>query len=442
MRWSLVFAFGLAACKTGDSKAPTWHQDVAPVISQHCTGCHVAGGIAPFALDSYEAAAPMAPAVAAAIESGEMPPWFAKETADCQPRKPWADDLRLSDDEIAMIRAWADAGAPEGDEKNAATLIPPPQISLDADTTLAPIAPYTVDGDQDQFTCFTLDPQLTETMWITGAQIEPGNPKVVHHVLVFDDPEGQSATLADANGRWDCSQDLGVSDLSLVSAWAPGDIPMRTPPDVGMPITPGHRLFMQIHYHPTGTGAADPDSTKVALQWTSSRPSKQTVLMLIGNSSSTNDGLDPDPDDRGTAEFRIPADIPDHIESMTYPIDDTGSYPIWVVGTHMHMIGTDMRITLHHGEPTTDEPADECLIETPGWDFNWQRGYAYNAPIDELPKLHHGDTLHLTCTYDNTMDNPGTRTALAQKGLDAPTDVYLGETTLDEMCLGVFGFIY
>ena len=76
-------------------------------------------------------------------------------------------------------------------------------------------------------------------------------------------------------------------------------------------------------------------------------------------------------------------------------------------------------------------------MQTPHWDFNWQRGYSYDAPLDEVPVLRGGDTLHLRCTYDNTLDNPGVRQALADAGLDAPQDVYLGETTLDEMCLGV-----
>jgi len=47
--------------------------------------------------------------------------------------------------------------------------------------------------------------------------------------------------------------------------------------------------------------------------------------------------------------------------------------------------------------------------------------------------------LTLDCTFDNRMNNPHLAAALADQGLDAPIDVYLGEQTLDEMCLGVFG---
>ena len=48
----------------------------------------------------------------------------------------------------------------------------------------------------------------------------------------------------------------------------------------------------------------------------------------------------------------------------------------------------------------------------------------------------------MRCTYDNTLDNPGTRRALDDGGYDAPIDVYLGEGTLDEMCIGLFSYVY
>ncbi len=31
--------------------------------------------------------------------------------------------------------------------------------------------------------------------------------------------------------------------------------------------------------------------------------------------------------------------------------------------------------------------------------------------------------------------------ALSEQSMDEPVDVYLGESTLDQMCLGVFGLI-
>jgi hypothetical protein len=46
-----------------------------------------------------------------------------------------------------------------------------------------------------------------------------------------------------------------------------------------------------------------------------------------------------------------------------------------------------------------------------------------------------GDKLNVRCTYDNNMDNEKVAASLLEQGIQAPRDVKLGETTLDEMCL-------
>ena len=89
-----------------------------------------------------------------------------------------------------------------------------------------------------------------------------------------------------------------------------------------------------------------------------------------------------------------------------------------------------------------EQPAEECLLQTPHWDFNWQRGYRYDAPLDELPTAGPGDVLQFRCTYDNSLDNPFVRDALDEQGLTEPREVRLGEESLDEMCLGAFAVAY
>jgi hypothetical protein len=48
----------------------------------------------------------------------------------------------------------------------------------------------------------------------------------------------------------------------------------------------------------------------------------------------------------------------------------------------------------------------------------------------------------MKCTYDNTLGNPKVVQALKEQGLSQPKDVSLGETTLDEMCLGAYEVIF
>ncbi|PIG97081.1 c-type cytochrome [Deinococcus sp. UR1] len=86
---------------------PGW-ADVAPTVEASCASCHRAGGIAPFALESYEQARPMAAAMAEAVRSGQMPPWMPGGRTP-----PLRYERKLTDQEIGVIVAWAEAGAPQ-----------------------------------------------------------------------------------------------------------------------------------------------------------------------------------------------------------------------------------------------------------------------------------------------------------------------------------------
>jgi hypothetical protein len=440
---------------TGD--APTWHQDIAPLVMEHCTGCHQDGGIAPFALQSYEQAKMWSPSFDAPLRAGTMPPFLAQETDDCQPRFGFKDELRLSSEQIERFKRWNDAGCPEGDPDSAAPLPAPPDLSLQgADLDVKIPSPVTIDGTGDKFICFSLAPDFTplkptgpeaallgDRVLIDGAQVHPGNSAIVHHVLVYTDREGKSASLAGEQGYYDCFGGPQLDAPGLLMAWAPGGTPVTAPAGVAMALPSTGRIVVQVHYHPSGAPQVD-DSTSVQLRaYRDGIPEYIGALNLIGNArgaTANGMGLQPGPnDDAGKVEFRIPAGAVDHTETMRFPLPRaTADYRLWAVGTHMHYVGTDMRIGITRANPQ-DEPAEECLLETPHWDFDWQRGYLYDVPIDQAPTAKTGDVFELKCTYDNSMQNPFVQTALSEQGLSAPRDVLLGEQTLDEMCLGIFG---
>jgi hypothetical protein len=160
-------------------------------------------------------------------------------------------------------------------------------------------------------------------------------------------------------------------------------------------------------------------------------------------------GLLPGPDDPPTGPaFVIPAGSRDHTEAMDLIIPKEIAVPIkiFAVATHMHYVGTDMRVELDRskrsGGAPAGEPVEECLLETPRWDFHWQRGYSYDAPFDQLPTVQAGDVLKLRCRYDNSMQNRFVAAALKEQGLGEPREVRLGEQTLDEMCLAALGVAF
>lgn len=432
---------------TGSVELPdqvTWHQHISPLMQEKCLGCHNEGGIAPFVIETYDQAKEWASSMQRAIQSGLMPPWGAEETDECAPIGVYRDDIRLNDDQKALFAKWIADGRLEGDAASA----PPPVAAFslnltDPSRSLTIPSEVTVEGTSDDFVCFTMDPQITEPVWLTGSQVRAGNSAIVHHALVFLDRSGAGEELADENGQYRCFGGPRTDDIILLAAWAPGAVPATLPGNTGTPLEPGDKLVMQVHYHPTGEGPQTDASTQVDLKWTTEEPDYVGGLFLIGNfdeegaaiAGGEGFGLVTGPD------FAIPAGATDHQEVLRFFLSDDGEARkrllplyLWAVGTHMHYVGTEMKIT--STSPNGDE---QCLVHTPRWDFNWQRAYAFEGDVEELPVVHAGDTLTMRCTYDNSLGNPFVREALNAQGLSEPQDVVLGEETLDEMCLGVFG---
>jgi hypothetical protein len=430
--------------KTGQEQADTgtvtWYQHVAPIVSERCAGCHQDSGIAPFSVETYEGAAPYAAVMAREVAAERMPPWLARDTDECVPRFGWKDDIRLTDAEKATLAAWAEAGAPEGDPSRPAPLRQGPPLTIeDPDLSLVMPVSVEIDGDADQFWCFVLETGLGSTHYYDQVQVIAGNAAVVHHVLVYRDANDNLDEDRIRDKKYECFGGPGVSGAQLVAAWAPGGVPIQTPPDVAFEFPAGTRLVMQVHYHPTGVPEID-EATSVELRQATGTPSYRASTSLMGNfvaPSVVVGGLLPGPNDpEGGIEFKIPAGVSDHVETMIATA--SSNMIIYGAGTHMHYVGRDMVIHLEHASPQGDEPERECLIHAPEWDFNWQRGYRYDAPLDQVPVARPGDRFIFRCRYDNSMDNPFVREALREQGLDAPRDVYMGEETLDEMCLGAF----
>jgi hypothetical protein len=420
-----------------------WHEDIAPIIVGHCGGCHRDGGPAPFSVMSYETVSGWALPMAIAVQSRTMPPFFAEDTDDCRPRFPWLDDPRLSDDEIAMVVDWADGGAPEGNPDEAAPLPEMPQTDIvDPDLTLVIPSDVTVQGDEDRFLCFSIDPELSDDVWMSQLQLVPGNERIVHHALVYVDATGESAQVAGEDGVYDCFGGAGLAGVAtLVGAWTPGAVPFRAPSDAAVRLPAGSRLVVNVHYHPDPGGAEVDDSTALELKWfEGGTPSWRAELKLEGNQTAAGEdglGLQPGPNDGDAPSFFIPAGAEDHTETMRVQLPgDYANARLWLVATHMHFVGTGQRISV--ARPSGD-PSEECLIETPRWDFNWQRLYAYDVPLSDAPTLDAGDILTLHCEYENTTDNPAVVGMLDEYGFSEPIDVGLGEHTLDEMCLSILG---
>jgi mono/diheme cytochrome c family protein len=382
--------------ETGDEALVTYHRDVRPILAQHCVGCHRAGGIAPFALDSAEATIPFAELIATVTAARTMPPYGADNSGECHT---FRDARWLSDVELASLAAWAEAGAPEGDPATAPA-DPPPPAGLDGEIrTLTMAAPYTPSPElDDDYRCFLIDgaaPAGTDT-FVTGFDVHPGNPEILHHVIVWAprnaDAVAQAIALdeAEQGQGYTCFGTAGVA-ASVVAAWAPGGVPSRYPEGIGIPLLPDAPLIVQMHYNTlAGPDMQDQSSIDLRVVDGGVTPARFTAIADLALA------LAPGESQVSTShEATLPG------MNAGVPLRVHGVFP------HMHTLGRELELTA----------ADEaCLIRVPRYDFHWQLLYFYDEPID-LPA---DQLLSITCGYDTTSRSETT---------------YWGEGTMDEMCI-------
>ena len=106
----------------------TFSKDIAPILQRSCQNCHRPDGVAPMSLVTYDDVRPWARSIKLKTglgpKAGVMPPWYVEKNIGIQQ---FHNDPSLSDEEIAMIAKWVDAGAPRGNPAD----MPPPRTWAD-----------------------------------------------------------------------------------------------------------------------------------------------------------------------------------------------------------------------------------------------------------------------------------------------------------------------
>lgn len=418
-----VCALALCACAdesdpTTPSSAVSYYRDVKPILDQSCVSCHQAGQIGVGLLDSYEEVAARAPAVKAQVVDRIMPPWHASD--DC---RDYHGDRTLSDAQIALIAEWVDAGAPAGDPADA--------IDNDADdagglsridVTLAlPVAYEPSAARADDYRCFPVDWPEADMSYVTGIAVRPGNASTVHHVIAYyAGPEGateyEALDEADPGPGYECYGGPGGAGLpSMLATWAPGAAAGELAGGAGIAVEGGSKVIIQVHYN-TVTWDGAPDTTAIDFK-VDAEVDKVGWFQFFTN-----------PQWPIAKTMVIPAGEPNvqhAFSAMGVSTFLNGGQPFTVYGAglHMHTRGTTANIGV-----TRAEGGDECLLDIPRWDFNWQGGYALAEPVTVQP----GDGLYIECRWDNSTTNQPSVGGMPMP----PSDLNWGEGTNDEMCLG------
>ena len=385
--------------------AATFNKDVLPILQKNCQGCHRPGEVAPMSLLSYAEARPWAKAIKAAVVTKKMPPWFA------DPRYGhFSDERTLSASEIATLASWADNGAPEGDAKDKPAPVSFPEgWNIKPDMIVEMPTEFKLPATGAiEYQYMLVKANFPEDVWVSAAEMRPGNPKVVHHGEVWVLPPGS---------KWMAGATPGVAypqsamEKTLLDDT---DILGKFNPNIGAQnfvfgdsakfVPKGSDLVFEIHY--TAMGQPTTDRTKVGIvfakgshttrYFTSYGPTAHNLVIGAGDSNA------------------------EVVGEMTMATDAKLVY----VQPHMHLRGKDyeMRVVYPTGETQT--------VFKGKFDFNWQMGYNFAEPI-VLPK---GTRLIGISHFDNSPNNPFNP--------DPSKEVRWGLQNWDEMSNAFLGLVF
>lgn len=391
----------------------TW-DDVAPILEARCARCHQADGIGPMSLASHADAAPWAAAIVASTAARTMPPWLVTDDGTCGD---YADSDWLSDLELATLAAWAENGAKAGTTGDLPPVAPPtlgdrrdlelvtPEIVPESEGS--PFAP------NDEYRCVAFPNEAGRDWFLTGYEVVPGNTTIVHHVLaMIVDPAatgwGQGTNgeeiaameADDARPGWDCLGTVGgyARERAIPGTWAPGQGAVTFPDGLGVRVRSTDWVVVQIHYSLAEPGAAgQSDSSKVYLRTEDEVPTEAYVSLPDGFIDSLY-SFPPDTIPAGEAAYEYTWSVDGRgLLDRAYVEDPTvQSFRIRSVMPHMHKRGTKQTMHVDRGGGAPD-----CAMDVPRWDFDWQRIYAYETPIEVAAD----DVVSVTCTYDTTADD-------------------------------------
>jgi hypothetical protein len=388
----------------------TFTEQVASVIYNKCSSCHHSGGIAPIAFTNYSEIKKHAGMIQmAAVDSKFMPPWMPDT---CYSH--FVDERILTSEETELIKKWIAGGMVEGDaaaEPNLPFFPKGSQLGK-PDLTVGMNQSFVHKGNnKDEYRIFVLPTNLTEGHNVSAIEIQPGNPKIAHHIILGLDTTDFADKLDEKDPGYGYEQYSGFGFTPTYynwSGWVPGNKARFFPTGISNFILPGSKVLLQMHYGPTPVDAKD--STVVNIFY-----SKQPVTRFIR-------GWVISPNDIKDGPFYIPANTKKtfHAEFKT-----TSDYSLISVTPHAHWLGKKWEVFAVHPNGDTTH-----LVRINDWDFNWQNFFSFKKFI----KLEKGTIIHCNVTYDNTEKN--------YRNPNNPVkNVMWGESAKDEMFLFYFAYV-
>jgi hypothetical protein len=412
MRACLMAVVGslLGAGTLAASEAPTFYKDVLPVLQANCQSCHRPGEVAPMSLLTYESTRPYAKAIKNAILKKQMPPWFADPAYGH-----FVNDRRLSERDIQTLTSWADAGAPAGDAKDGPAPLTfesgwniKPDVVIEMPKAFELPAQGTIN-----YKYIVVKADFKEDMWVTAAEMRPGDPAVLHHGKVWVRPPG-SSWMANARPGEAYEMETQRTIIGKNSAEEGNDILGKFNPGLGAQrfdmegaakfVPKGSDLVFEMHYTTSGKPASDVSKLGLVL----AKQAPATRYFFHAGPTALNLSIPP-----GDGKAEVVSEITLAEEAK-----------LVYAQPHMHLRGRDfeLRLVLPDKAPQTVLKGD--------WNFDWQMGYQYAEPL-VMPK---GAKLQFITHFDNSPAN--------RANPDATKRVVWGPQNWDEMSNCFIGVLF
>ena len=360
----------------------SYTHDVAPILMSNCVECHQDGGIGPWAMSDYDMVAGFGPMIREVLRTDRMPPWHADPTISS-----FIDDRSLSVEEIQTLVHWVEAGSPrgEGEDILAEADLHAPDWPLGEPDLILTLPEYQVPatGIIDYVHPYVENP-LKEDKWIRATTIKVGSRETVHHALsgyMTEVPEDGEAFPS----RWNNS----------TGGYAVGAESNVHPENSGVALPAGGAIGFQFHYTTVGKPAVD--QTQIGFYFHDETPKYINRSFVV---------LDP------SLVIEKNAERHEEVAYIEFPADAIllSAFP------HAHYRGYSSKLELE-----TPDGKRETILLLPFYDFNWQRDYEWEEPV-EVPA---GSRLIATYVYDNSAKNFANP--------DPNVEVTWGEQSFEEM---------
>ncbi len=403
--------------------APTYVDEVAPILMRHCVPCHREGGIGPWKMDSYEKLRGWSAMTREVVLARIMPPWHADpEHGD------FLEDIGLDPAEARALVHWVEQGAPRGEGEDPLTgkveplpewPLGPPDLIVDIGVQHVPATGRIPNVDVS----IDLEQHLADR-WVRAVDLRPSNAEVLHHAFAFVPGQQELDTLIDQLDelppmlkaqaeKW--LAEHGTTQVELppearkllqrrafqgrtyFAKYFPGQLVDPYPAGTGKLLPAKTRLLFELHY--TTTGTATTDHPRLGLYFHERAPERE---LKVASTWNRKVGLQPHQRLEVSAERAFEHAI-----------------TVYSMSPHMHYRGRSMRFTAALPDGTS-----EILLDVTNYVFDWQANYTLREP-KQLPA---GTRIVCDAVYDNTAQN--------EYNPDPNAIVHFGSRTNDEMFVG------